>query len=62
MPIRIMGILFFIWIGIFNLLVIAQFWGFANDLYTDEAGNADFSSGWIWSYAGSRTGYAHELG
>ena len=42
MPIMIMGILFFIWIGIFNLLVIAQFWGFANDLYTDETGKRIF--------------------
>ena len=37
-----MGILFFIWIGIFNYFVIAQFWGFANDLYTDEAGKRTF--------------------
>lgn len=28
------GVLFFLWIGIFNLFVIAQFWAFANDLYT----------------------------
>jgi AAA family ATP:ADP antiporter len=37
-----MGILFFIWIGIFNYFVIAQFWGFANDLYTDEVGKRTF--------------------
>jgi AAA family ATP:ADP antiporter len=37
-----MGIIFFIWIGIFNLLVVAQFWGFANDLYTYEAGKRIF--------------------
>jgi ATP:ADP antiporter, AAA family len=37
-----MGIVFFIWIGIFNLLVVAQFWGFANDLYSDEAGKRLF--------------------
>jgi ATP:ADP antiporter, AAA family len=42
MPIKPMGILFFIWIGIFNLLVVAQFWGFANDLYTDDAGKRIF--------------------
>ena len=42
MPIKTMGILFFIWIGIFNLLVVAQFWGFANDLYTDEEGKRIF--------------------
>jgi AAA family ATP:ADP antiporter len=37
-----MGIVFFIWIGIFNLLVVAQFWGFANDLYTYEVGKRIF--------------------
>ena len=37
-----MGILFFIWVGIFNYFVIAQFWGFANDLYSDEAGKRTF--------------------
>jgi AAA family ATP:ADP antiporter len=42
MAVRPMGILFFIWVGIFNYFVIAQFWGFANDLYTDEAGKRIF--------------------
>lgn len=37
-----MGIIFFIWVGIFNLLVIAQFWGFANDLYTEDEGKRLF--------------------
>lgn len=37
-----MGIIFFIWVGIFNVLVIAQFWGFANDIYTEEAGKRLF--------------------
>ncbi len=37
-----MGILFFVWIGIFNYFVIAQFWGFANDLYSDEVGKRTF--------------------
>lgn len=38
----VMGIIFFIWVGIFNLMVIAQFWGFANDLYTEEEGKRLF--------------------
>jgi ATP:ADP antiporter, AAA family len=42
MAVKPMGILFFIWVGIFNYFVIAQFWGFANDLYTDEAGKRIF--------------------
>ena len=37
-----MGIIFYIWVGIFNVMVIAQFWGFANDIYTPEAGKRLF--------------------
>lgn len=37
------GVVFFIWAGIFNVLVIAQFWAFANDLYTEEQGKRLFA-------------------
>jgi AAA family ATP:ADP antiporter len=37
-----LGTVFFIWIGIFNVMIIAQFWAFANDLYTQEAGQRIF--------------------
>jgi len=37
-----MGIAFFIWVGVFNIMVVAQFWGFANDLYAEEAGKRLF--------------------
>lgn len=36
------GVVFFLWIGIFNLVVIAQFWSFANDLYSAERGKRLF--------------------
>ena len=36
------GIPFFIWIGIFNVMILAQFWGFANDLYTNDEGERLF--------------------
>jgi AAA family ATP:ADP antiporter len=36
------GILYFIWVGIFSLMVVAQFWAFANDLYTSEQGKRLF--------------------
>lgn len=42
MPLGTMGIIFFIWIGIFNIFMVAQFWGFANDIYTDESGKRLF--------------------
>ncbi|MGD8395230.1 MAG: Npt1/Npt2 family nucleotide transporter [Candidatus Eiseniibacteriota bacterium] len=38
-----LGIVFFLWVGIFNLMVIAQFWAFANDLYTNEQGKRLFA-------------------
>lgn len=38
----LMGIIFFIWMGIFNLIVIAQFWGFANDIYSEAQGKRLF--------------------
>jgi len=41
-PMGTIGIIFYIWIGIFNLLVVAQFWGFANDLYTEDIGKRVF--------------------
>jgi AAA family ATP:ADP antiporter len=37
------GVPFFLWIGIFSLMVIAQFWAYANDLYTPEAGKRLFA-------------------
>jgi len=37
-----LGIPFFLWAGIFNLMVVAQFWSFANDLYTNDEGERLF--------------------
>lgn len=37
-----LGIPFYLWVGIFNMLVIAQFWAFANDLYTEASGKRLF--------------------
>jgi len=37
------GVAFFIWVGIFNLMVIAQLWAFANDLYTVDQGKRLFA-------------------
>jgi AAA family ATP:ADP antiporter len=36
------GVLFYIWLGVFNVFVIAQFWGFANDIYTEGQGRRLF--------------------
>ena len=32
------GVAFFVWVGIFSISLIAQFWSFATDLYTKESG------------------------
>jgi AAA family ATP:ADP antiporter len=36
------GIAFFLWIGVFSMVVVAQFWAFANDLYTNDRGKRLF--------------------
>jgi len=36
------GIAFYIWVGIFNMFAISQFWAFANDLYTEPQGKRLF--------------------
>jgi AAA family ATP:ADP antiporter len=37
-----LGVVFFLWVGIFNLMVVAQFWSFANDIYTRQEGERLF--------------------
>src|SRR5207248_2256829 len=32
------GLAFFLWVGVFSYTVVAQFWGLAADIYTDEQG------------------------
>ena len=36
------GIAFYLWVGIFNVFVVAQFWAFANDIYSQEQGKRLF--------------------
>lgn len=37
-----LGVPFFLWVGIFNLMIVAQFWSFANDVYTNDEGERLF--------------------
>ncbi|HQZ38055.1 MAG TPA: Npt1/Npt2 family nucleotide transporter [Vicinamibacterales bacterium] len=37
-----LALAFYLWIAIFNMMIVAQFWAFANDLYTEEAGKRVF--------------------
>jgi AAA family ATP:ADP antiporter len=32
------GLAFYLWLGIFNVLVVSNFWSFANDIYSQEQG------------------------
>src|SRR5919112_231892 len=44
------GVAFFLWVGVFNLMIVAQFWSFANDVYTKEQGERLFA---IVAFGGS---------
>jgi AAA family ATP:ADP antiporter len=37
-----LGLFFYLWHGIFNMMIVAQFWAFANDVYSDEQGRRLF--------------------
>jgi AAA family ATP:ADP antiporter len=36
------GVAFFVWVGIFNVFIVSQFWAFANDFYTEGQGRRLF--------------------
>lgn len=50
------GILFFVWVGIFSISLIAQFWSYANDICTKEAGDRLFPIITIGMTAGAPLG------
>jgi len=50
------GIVFYIWVGLFSLSIIAQFWSFGNDIYTREAGERLFPVIGLGATAGSPVG------
>lgn len=45
-----LGVVYFVWIGIFSLTIIAQFWSFANDVHTPDEGKRLFA---IIAFGGS---------
>ncbi len=38
----ILGPVYWVWLSIFNVFIIAQFWAFSNDIYAEEAGKRLF--------------------
>jgi AAA family ATP:ADP antiporter len=53
-----LGFLFFVWVGIFSLTTIAQFWSYANEIYTRPEGNRLFPLIAVGSTAGAPLGAA----
>jgi AAA family ATP:ADP antiporter len=53
-----LGFIFFVWVGIFSLTTIAQFWSYANEIYTRPEGNRLFPLIAIGSTAGAPLGAA----
>ncbi len=51
-----LGFVFYIWVGIFSVAMIAQFWSFANDIYSEEQGKRLFPLIGIGATAGSPLG------
>lgn len=41
-PTLALAIAFYLWISIFNMMLVAQFWAFANDLYTEQVAERVF--------------------
>jgi len=37
-----LGVVFYLWVGLFNVMLVAQFWAFANDVYTQKKGERLF--------------------
>ena len=53
-----LGFIFFVWVGIFSLTTIAQFWSYANEIYTRPEGERLFPLIAIGSTAGAPLGAA----
>lgn len=51
------GVPFFLWVGVFSLMIVAQFWSFAADIYTEAQGKRLFAilgiGGTLGAVAGS---------
>jgi AAA family ATP:ADP antiporter len=53
---QIVPVIFYIWVGIFNMMVVAQFWAFANDIYNEEQGKRLFAVVGIGASVGAVVG------
>jgi ATP:ADP antiporter, AAA family len=53
-----LGFIFYVWVGIFSLTAIAQFWSYANDIYSKTEGDRLFPMIAVGSTAGAPLGAA----
>lgn len=53
-----LGFIFFVWVGIFSLTTIAQFWSYANEIYAKDDGDRLFPLIAVGSAAGAPLGAA----
>lgn len=51
-----LGVAFYLWVGIFNITAISQFWSFANDIYNPQQGKRLFGILGIGSSVGAVAG------
>ena len=51
-----LGFIFYVWVGVFSVAIIAQFWSFANDVYPVEKGERLFPLIAIGATAGAPVG------
>lgn len=51
-----LGVVYYIWVGIFSLATIAQFWSYANDIYRREAGERLFPFIFLGATVGAPVG------
>jgi AAA family ATP:ADP antiporter len=52
------GIVFYLWVGMFGVFVVAQFWAFAADIYIEERGNRLFPLIAVGATSGAACGSA----
>lgn len=53
-----LSLVFFVWVGIFNMMTVAQIWAFANDVYDPERGKRLFAIVGLGASVGSIAGGA----
>ncbi len=52
----VFALLFFLWVGVFNMMVVAQFWAFAADVYSEEQAKRLFALVGLGASLGSVAG------